>query len=82
MIPTIETIVEDVLAGRITRQQAIEWLHQHAEQAGRDLRDEFAVMALTAAAQDERDNPTSKTYEAVAIRAYHYADAMIAQRNK
>lgn len=46
MIPTIETIVEDLLAGTITKQQAIALLHQHAEDAYRELRDEIAVRAL------------------------------------
>lgn len=46
MIPTIETIVEQLLAGECTKSQAINWLHMHAEDAGRDLRDEFAGQAL------------------------------------
>ena len=46
LIPTIETIVEDLAAGTISKQQAIVWLHIHAEDAGMDLRDSFAMAAL------------------------------------
>jgi hypothetical protein len=46
MIPTIETIVEALLEGKISKQQAFAWLNQHAESTGRDLRDDFAACAL------------------------------------
>lgn len=44
------------------------------------LRDDFAKAALAIAAQDEKDNPTDKSYRAVAVRAYHYAGAMLSVR--
>ena len=46
MIPSIETIVEDLVAGKITKSQAVTWLSAHAEYAARDLRDDFAAAAL------------------------------------
>jgi hypothetical protein len=92
MIPSIETIVEDLYARTITRQQAIGWLHQHAEHAGRDLRDEFAEFAL----QGWLANPSSweptqadksvesfdNMTEVSALAAYKFADAMLIERNK
>lgn len=46
MIPSIETIVEDLLAGKIAKSQAVTWLYAHAEGAANDLRDHFAAAAL------------------------------------
>ena len=43
MIPTIESIVEMLIAGECTAQQAIAWIAQHMENA--DLRDHFAAHA-------------------------------------
>jgi hypothetical protein len=81
MIPTIETIVEDLLEGKITKQQAFAWLHQHAESAGRDLRDDFAACALQGieASQGNGGNFIS-TVEKVAARAYELADEMLKAR--
>jgi hypothetical protein len=31
VIPTIEDIVDGLLSGKFTREQAIKWLNQHAE---------------------------------------------------
>ena len=42
MIPTIEQIIEDLLAGTITKSKAVTWLHQHAEGANDELRNHFA----------------------------------------
>lgn len=88
MIPTIETIVEDLAAGKITKAQAIAWLHQHAEDAYRTLRDDFAAAALQGllASQDQasiraalRDGHNQDTF---ARAAYVTADAMLDQRSK
>lgn len=80
MIPTIETIVEDLLSGAITKQQAIAWLYQHAEDAGFTLRDEFAasVIGHLVCAEMRQDFTTEKD----AAYAYDIADAMMAARKK
>ena len=75
MIPSIETIVEDLLIGKITKQQAIGWLHQHAESAGYDLRDEFAANAMQGRVWEGLDDD-----ELIAQRCYEIADAMLAHR--
>ena len=79
MIPTIETIVEDLAAGTISKQQAIVWLHIHAEDAGMDLRDSFAMAALAHSSTncDDAANDVKKS----AAWAYELADAMIAARS-
>lgn len=50
------------------------------------LRDEFAMIALPHAVDDEKTCPTGPggeaTYSQIAVRAYHYADAMLAARNQ
>lgn len=75
MIPTIETIVEDLLAGTIDKQQALAWLHQHAEDAYRELRDDFAAAALSGLL-----GGGLRSGAADAATAYRYADAMLRQR--
>lgn len=80
MIPTIETIVEDLLSGAITKQQAIGWLYQHAEDAGFSLRDEFAASVIGHLVCSEMRQDF--TTENDARYAYDVADAMIAARNK
>lgn len=85
MIPTIETIVEDLIAAAITPQQAIAWLHRHAESAGRDLRDDFAAAALSACVrQCAHDTvPDGMTREDwFALAAYRCADAMLKARKQ
>lgn len=94
MIPSIETIIEDLLAGSITKQQAITWLHMHAEDAGRDLRDAFAMAALTGElASTSTVASASACAEAAAAQGvpveahiarccYEMADAMLAERSK
>ena len=79
MIPTIETIVEGLLSGECTKEQAAGWLHQHAEDAGRYLRDEFAMAALQGiiALQEGLGN-----WQQTAKYCYGCADAMIEQRSK
>lgn len=80
MIPTIETIVEDLMAGTITKQQAIGWLYQHAEDAGLTLRDDFAasVIGHLVCAEVRQDFTTEKD----AAYAYDVADAMMEARKK
>lgn len=80
MIPSIETIVEDLAAGTITKAQAITWLYMHAEGAANDLRDMFAGQALAG----WRANPNGKytTHADAAEEAYRYADAMLTERAK
>lgn len=46
MIPSIETICEDLAAGRITVQQAIEWMNAHASGAANELRIALAMAAM------------------------------------
>jgi hypothetical protein len=81
MIPTIEQIIEDLLGGSITKQQAIGWLHQHAY---RDLRDDFAAAALQGLLADPDNFDPAKpiVQEAMAELAYEYANAMLAAREK
>jgi hypothetical protein len=79
MIPSIETIVEDLLAGSITKQQAVTWLNIHAENAYADLRDAFAMQCLPMQVSFSGDNGHA---ECVANVAYKYADAMLAARVK
>ena len=87
MIPDIETILEDLAAGRISTAQATAWLHQHANGAGSDmceLRDHFAGLALSGFTSDPsllsalgRGSVTTKQ---VCARAYELADAMLMVR--
>lgn len=75
MIPTIETIVEDLLAGKITAATAVNWLNQHAEDAIYEMRDSFACAALSNAyAQNEDDCYKTAQW------AYQVADAMLFAR--
>ena len=75
MIPSIETIIEDLLAGTITKPQAISWLHQHAQDACEGLRDGFAVAILPHVLQNE-----SGFSDVAAKKAYEYADEMMKAR--
>ena len=82
MIPTIETIVENLLAGTLDKSLAITWLHQHAADAGRDLRDEFAAAALIGVMQIcDKHHGADETYEPYFARlSYEIADAMLHAR--
>ena len=75
MIPSIETIVEDLAAGKITKSQAVTWLHAHAEGAVNELRDQFA--SFFAPALIGRNTGCGTSWDHVAIEAYRAADAMI-----
>ncbi len=76
MIPSIETIAEDLAAGRITTAQAIAWLYQHAEGATDDLRDHFAAQAIIAYHSDGNFSSPEDT----ANWCYSMADAMLEAR--
>lgn len=85
MIPTIETIIEDLLAGKISKAQAVSWLYVHAEDAGSSLRDDFAGQAMQAMITKSNGQDTTggkKGVPLVAQYAYEYADAMLAERSK
>lgn len=79
MIPTIEEIVDGLIAGNIGRNQAIGWLNQHAADAGRDLRDDFAAQALIGLCA----NSIPGNHHSPKVRAreaYEQADAMLAAK--
>jgi hypothetical protein len=84
VIPTIEQIIEDLLSGTITKQQAIGWLHQHAAEAGRWLRDDFAAAALNGlcTAQEQDGAWQYGGNELVAETAYKIADEMLKARDR
>ena len=77
MIPTIETIVEDIAAGTISKQQAIVWLHAHVSDAASDLRDHFAAQAM----QGMMANNWNTNYADWAKHAYKMADSMMKARS-
>lgn len=80
MIPSIETIAEDLAAGRITTEQAIAWLHQHASGAENELRDYFAAKAITGCLPGSAFS--TRELQIKAQWAYRMADAMLSERNK
>ena len=85
MIPTIEQIIEDVIAGTITKSQAINWLYQHAEGSANELRDHFAGLAMQGGVKWNKEHGDEFGYIPaydVANGAYRYADAMIKRRAK
>lgn len=78
MIPTIETIIEELLKGDITKQKAITWLNQHAENAHADLRDNFAGLAMQGMMVDV-ERPV---VDYISATSYKMADAMMEARLK
>lgn len=87
MIPTIETICEDLAAGKITVRQAIGWLHQHAEGGIQELRDAFACTALTGLLSNSYNDGQFKplslaTADEMADIAYTQAEAMLKRREQ
>lgn len=83
MIPTLETICEDLKAGTITIQQALAWLYIYAEGSLADLRNDFAKSALTGilAANMIGEEVSDEDIEpALAHAAYRMADAMLKAR--
>ncbi len=79
MIPTIETICEDLRAGTITVAQAVTWLHQHAEGTETDLRDAFALQAMTGYLSASW---YTNDHKKLADSSYAAADAMLRARSK
>jgi hypothetical protein len=77
MMPTIETIIEDLLEGKISKPMAITWLLQHAEGAHRDLRDYFAAKAMQGLISHMNVNE-----KIVPSLSYKVADGMIEARKK
>jgi hypothetical protein len=79
MIPPIVEIVDDLLAGRITKQQAVTYLLVHAEDGGRDFRDDVAIAALQGMLASfptdgvDRSKVDKKKWAEV---AYEFADAV------
>lgn len=82
MIPSIETIVEDVVAGRITKSQAVTWLYAHAEGAANELRDHFAASALPTVINLSHNRDGSWDAVAASVAAYAVADAMMEARKE
>lgn len=83
MIPTIEDILADLLAGHITKEQAIDWLYAHCDSVG--MRDTFAAAALPAImkASDIQEQLAWGPWAAsVARTSYEVADAMLKERSK
>lgn len=80
MIPTIETIVEDLMAGKIAKSQAVTWLYAHAEGAANDLRDHFAAAALQGIIR--HPDAIGESEETIAVWSYKAADAMLEAREK
>lgn len=80
MIPTIETIVENLLNGTLDKSQAVSWLNQHAADACVSLRDEFAMAALMYPYAQGDDAPVRA--DKAAAWAYELADCMMSRRAK
>jgi hypothetical protein len=80
MIPTIEKIVEDLIAGNITQHQAVEWLHEHAKKEDENLRDMFAGFACQGLCADRHHSDTQGSPENIAEISYYVADEMMKAR--
>lgn len=80
MIPSIETIVEGLVDDTYTKSEAVNWLHEYAETAFRDLRDEYAMAALTGLLAAHRY--TERSPEEVAKHALKIADACMEKRGE
>lgn len=88
MIPTIENIIEGLMDGSYTKEQAIAWLEVHASGPIGDLRDDFASKAM----QSLIGNPTITSglrepvplnaFDETARGAYLFANAMLKERAK
>lgn len=82
MIPTIETIVEDLLAGSITKQQALAWLFMHAEGSANELRDYFAAKATDEDIAEHGQHLLGKYQNWREVARYRHADAMLKARGQ
>lgn len=80
MIPSIEQIVADLVAGDCSQAEAIEWLNQHVAMASEEfnVRQHFAGLAMQGAIA-ARANPSALGIDAPAIakEAVECADALI-----
>lgn len=95
MIPTIEQIIEDLLAGTISKSTAVTWLHMHAEGAENDLRDHFAGLicaSMVSTIKTDEDYYRAKACannmgfsglsDWFASDSYKQADALIKEKDK
>lgn len=84
MIPTIEQIIEDLLAGTIEKSRAINWLHSHADGSANENRDFFAGQALQAMLTGYYSDPAASGWadEDICTASYKYADAMLKASSK
>lgn len=80
MIPTIEDIVDGLLAGRYSREQAIEWLRLHEDEPPNQSR-EYAAM-LIMAGYVSHPNIEKLTFAEVASDAVNAADALLAELDR
>lgn len=80
MIPDINQIIDGLLSGQYSREQALAWLDQHMKLASEsdDLRDHFAGLAMQACVADP--NWRRGQEAATAETAYLMADAMMKAR--
>lgn len=75
-IPSIETIVEDAVAGKISTGEAITWLYQHSQDAHQTLTDYFAGLSIGSLVAQ------GKTAEQVALESYGIASEMMKVRTE
>ena len=80
MIPTIEYILNGLLDGEYTLDQAINLMNNYVESAG--LRDHFAGLAMPAHMQalSSMQTDPGKWHEVIANLSYKTADAMLEAR--
>ena len=82
MISSLETIVEDLVAGKITMFEAVTRLNAHDEDDTTELRDRFAAAALRSiASRFMTEEGGMLSYEA-AMAAFEFADAMLEVRKQ
>lgn len=90
MIPTIEQIIYDLLAGKLDDSRAVRLIEQHIELARRasedeELRDVFAMAATQGAAihlYEEYCDASGSHAASLAKQAYALADAMLEARKR
>lgn len=84
MIPSIETIINNLLDGIYSKAEALQWIMKHKELARNEgaeidgLRDHFAAQALPFCLAEFGGN--SDDQQEYHIAAYQIADKMIKQR--
>jgi hypothetical protein len=75
VIPTVDNIVDGLIAGTMNRDEAISWIHAHID-AAQD-RDELAALAMNGLMGTRDWDATLTPAAEIAQRAYNVADAMI-----